>query len=63
MQVGRVPSRCGRGGGAEGYGAVQGPTVTRSQPHYSAPLDLTVFLPDVLTFTSYGQVKQLLALW
>lgn len=39
--------------------AVWQPTGARTQPHHPAPLDLTVFLPDVLTFTPYGQIEQL----
>lgn len=50
------------GGGAGGSSAVQRPRGTRGQPHQTAPLDLTVFPPDVLTFTLYGRMEQLLVL-
>ena len=53
MQVGMGADGCGQGGGA-----VQGPSGTRVRPHHTEPLDLTVFLLD-LSFTSYGQIKQL----
>lgn len=60
-QVGMGADGAG-GGGAGGSSAVQRPSDTRGQPHHTAPLDLTVFLPDVLTFTLYGWMEQLLVL-